>query len=293
MNSRVLSAGSVLLPVIILSAAACPISAKSGHIRSTPSPTAAVRAANEAATIEPKTGDFVNAGLVYAYSENAVYRVYTVPERVTDVALQTGEELVAVASGDTVRWIIGDTSSGTGASKRVHLLIKPAAAGLSTNLVITTDRRTYHLALASSAGSAMATLSWSYPQDELLAIQRARTGAEAAAPVAAGLSLDDLDFGYAITGDRPAWRPLRAFDDGRQTYIEFPKALGVGEAPPLFLVDGNNKASLVNYRVKGHFYVVDRLFAAAELRLGGKHQDVVRIVRTAEGQGKQARRRAS
>ena len=96
MNSRVLSAGSVLLPVIILSAAACPISAKSGHIRSTPSPTAAVRAANEAATIEPKTGDFVNAGLVYAYSENAVYRVYTVPERVTDVALQTGEELVAV-----------------------------------------------------------------------------------------------------------------------------------------------------------------------------------------------------
>ena len=132
MNSRVLSAGSVLLPVVILSAAACPISAKSGHIRSTPSPTAAVRAANEAATIEPKTGDFVNAGLVYAYSENAVYRVYTVPERVTDVALQTGEELVAVASGDTVRWIIGDTSSGTGASKRVHVLIKPAAAGLST-----------------------------------------------------------------------------------------------------------------------------------------------------------------
>jgi type IV secretion system protein VirB9 len=292
MNSRALSARSALLPVIALLAFASPGWARGGH-RSLPPATETVRAANAAATIEPQARDFVNAGAVYAYRGSAVYRVYAAPERVTDIALQTGEELVAVASGDTVRWIIGDTSSGTGAAKRVHVLVKPVAAGLATNLVITTDRRTYHLALASSAGSAMAALSWSYPQDELLAIERARSAAEAAMPVAAGLSLDELNFGYAISGDRPAWRPLRAFDDGRQTYIEFPASLAVGEAPPLFLVDRDSKASLVNYRVKGRFYVVDRLFAAAELRLGGKHQDVVRIVRTGDEQDRHAWRRAS
>ena len=37
---------------------------------------------------------------------------------------------------------------------------------------------------------------------------------------------------------------------------------------------------LVNYRVQGNHMIVDRLFAAAELRLGGEHQQVVRIVRT-------------
>jgi len=90
-----------------------------------------------------------------------------------------------------------------------------------------------------------------------------------------------LHFDYQISGDRPAWRPLRAFDDGRQTYVEFPASLAVGEAPPLFLVDRRGEAQLVNYRVQGRFYVVDRIFDTAELRLGLRHQDVVRITRGA------------
>jgi type IV secretion system protein VirB9 len=260
-----------------------------GHAR--PAHAEMVRQATKAATIEPARGDFVNAGAVYAFSENAVYRAYAAPGRVTDIALQPGETLVSVASGDTVRWIIGDTSSGSGAERRVHLLVKPVAAGLATNLVIATDRRTYHLALTSSAGPAMAALSWSYPQDALLAIRHAQAAAEAAAPVATGLSVDALNFAYTITGDDPDWRPLRAFDDGRQTYIEFPRSIAVGEAPPLFLVDGKDQVSLVNYRVQGRFYVVDRLFAAAELRLGGKKQDIVRITRSSDAEHAQRGRK--
>jgi type IV secretion system protein VirB9 len=253
----------------------------------------AVRAANRAATIEPAPNDFVNAGAVYAFSANAVYRLYASPERVTDIALQPGEGLVAVASGDTVRWVIGDTTSGSGAGRQVHVLVKPVAAGLATNLVITTDRRTYHLALTSSPGSAMAALSWSYPKDALLAIRRAQAAAEAAAPVASGLALEKLDFGYQISGDHPAWRPLRAFDDGQRTYIEFPASLAVGEAPPLFLVDDKRTASLVNYRVQGRYYIVDRLFSAAELRLGADKQTVVRITRGPVGATRSKRRRAA
>jgi len=240
----------------------------------------AIGSAGAAAMLEPRRTDFINAMAVLPYAEGAIYRVYTAPERVTDIALQPGESLVAVASGDTVRWVIGDTSSGTGATKRVHVLVKPFSAGLATNLVIATDRRTYHISLSSSSGSAMAALSWSYPQDELLALRRAEAEAAAAAPIASGLEVDRLNFAYLISGDRPAWRPLRAFDDGRQTFIEFPPSLSQGEAPPLFLVDGKGEAQLVNYRLRGRFYVVDRLFDAAELRLGLKKQQIVRITRT-------------
>lgn len=241
---------------------------------------AAIRAAYADATVEPRRPDFMNGTAVYPFAEGTIYRVYTAPERVTDIVLQSGEHLIAVASGDTVRWVIGDTASGTGADKRVHVLVKPFSAGLSTNLVITTDRRTYHIALASTGGPAMAALSWSYPQDALLAIRRAQEAAAAAAPVAAGLEIERLDFRYEISGDRPSWRPLRAFDDGRQTFIEFPPSLPVGEAPPLFLVDRKGDAQLVNYRLRGRYYVVDRLFDAAELRLGTRRQQVVRISRT-------------
>lgn len=255
--------------------------------------TARVTAANRAAVREPSSAGYVNAVQVYPYSEGVLYRLYAAPERVTDIVLQPGETLVSVASGDTVRWTVGDTTSGSGETRRTHILVKPFSAGLHTNLVITTDRRAYHLQLESTPSAAMAAISWSYPQDELIALRRQREAAEAATPIASGLSVESLNFNYAISGDRPAWRPLRAFDDGRQTYLEFAPAIAVGEAPPLFVVDDEGDAQLVNYRVAGRYYVVDRLFSAAELRLGGKRQKIVRIERTAERRAGRRTGRAS
>jgi len=253
-----------------------------GHRIASPTD-ARIRTANVAATQEPIAQGFLNAVQVYPFADGAIYHAYAAPGRVTDIALQPGEVLGSVAAGDTVRWVIGDTTSGTGDAKRTHVLLKPFTAGLSTNLVITTDRRIYYVALTSTAGNTMAALSWTYPADQLIVLRQAAEKAEAAAPVASGLDVTQLHFGYVITGDQPAWRPLRAFDDGRQTFIEFPADIATGEAPPLFLVDGKRAAQLVNYRVKGRFYVVDRLFDTAELRLGLKHQAVVRISRTADG----------
>ena len=136
-----------------------------------------------------------------------------------------------------------------------------------------------HVALASVRSVGMSALRWTYPQDALLAIKRSEEAAAAAAPVAAGLDVEQLHFNYAISGDTPRWRPLRAFDDGRQTYIEFPASLAVGEAPPLFLVGAKGEAQLVNYRLRGRYYVVDRIFDVAELRLGAKRQEIVRLTR--------------
>ena len=246
----------------------------------------AVATANRSATIEPVVQGFVNAVQVFPFTEGALYHVITAPERVTDIALQPGETLVSVASGDTARWIIGDTASGSGAEKRTHILAKPFSSGLSTNLVIATDRRTYHVTLSSTEKTAMAALSWTYPQDALLAVKRAAAETAAAQPIAAGIAIEELHFNYVLTGDRPAWRPLRAFDDGRQTFVEFPAKLAVGEAPPIFLLDPKGEAQLVNYRVKGRFYIVDRIFDVAELRLGTKRQQVVRISRVGGGQGR-------
>lgn len=236
-----------------------------------------VDAANRAALREPTRAGYINAVQVYPWSEGALYRLYAAPERVTDIALQPGETITSVAAGDTARWTVGDTSSGSGQGKRTHILVKPFSAGLRTNLVITTDRRVYHIELESRLSGAMAALSWTYPQDELIALRRDREAAEAGMPVASGLAVANLNFNYAISGDKPAWRPLRAFDDGRQTFIEFSPSIAVGEAPPLFVIGEEGDAQLVNYRVAGRYYVVDRLLGAAELRLGGKKQQVVRI----------------
>jgi len=252
-------------------------------------PTPGVASASKAAMHEPAASGYMNAVQIYPYAEGALFRLYTAPGRVSDIALQPGETLISVAAGDTVRWTVGDTTSGGGEAKRTHILVKPFAAGLSTNLFIATDRRVYHVQLTSRASTAMTAIRWTYPQDELIARARMRTESEAERPVSAGIMVADLDFDYAISGDKPAWRPLRAFDDGRHVWIEFPASIGTAEAPPLFILGAKGEAELVNYRVAGRYYVVDRLFAAAELRLGGKKQKIVRITRTGAARAKQRR----
>ena len=246
-------------------------------------PRSRVVAANAAARVQPVRDGFLNAIQQYPWTDGALYQVYAAPGQVTDIALQEGEQLVGagpVAAGDTVRWIIGDTTSGTGTTARVHILVKPTRPDLITNLVINTDRRTYHLELRATPATYMASVSWAYPQDQLIALRRANAAAAAAAPVAAGLDVAALNFRYRIDGDRAPWKPLRAFDDGRQVFIEFPAGIAQGDMPPLLVIDAGGDAELVNFRVQGRYMVVDRLFAAAELRLGDKHSaQRVRIVR--------------
>jgi type IV secretion system protein VirB9 len=236
--------------------------------------------ANASSRIEPSRDGFLNSIQVWPYSEGALYAVYATPGRVTDIALQEGEQVVSASAGDTVRWVIGDTTSGAGSSQRVHLLVKPTRVDLKTNLVINTDRRTYFVELASTSATWMASVSWDYPKDRLTLLQRGNRQADAAQPVSEGIALDRLHFRYKVTGDDVSWRPLRAFDDGAKVYIQFPAGIAQGELPPLFVVGAAGDAQLVNYRVRSPYYIVDRLFGAAELRLGGKDERRVRIERT-------------
>ena len=61
--------------------------------------------ANAKAMKEPVKAGYVNAIQVYPYSTGALYRLYASVNQVSDVALQQGEKLVSVSTGDTVRWI--------------------------------------------------------------------------------------------------------------------------------------------------------------------------------------------
>ena len=260
-----------------------PLPAEKPPVPEAANPRVRVEVANGAARIQPTQAGYINAVQVYPFSDGALYQIYAAPGKVTDIALQAGEQFVGsgpVAAGDTVRWVIGNTESGIGPTKRMHILLKPTGPNLTTNLVINTDRRTYHLELRSDAKTYMASVSWAYPQDQLIALRAQDTAAEALAPLASGVDVTALNFRYRVEGDNPPWRPLRAFDDGHQVFIAFPSGIAQGEMPPLWVIGPKGDGQLVNYRVRGYYMIVDRLFAAAELKLGAEPQQIVRIVRT-------------
>ncbi|QDF42286.2 P-type conjugative transfer protein TrbG [Bradyrhizobium symbiodeficiens] len=241
-----------------------------------PEPVSRVDTANSAARVEPRKRGYFNAAQIYAYSPGALYQVYAAPGQITDIALEEGEQLTGsgpIAAGDTVRWVVGDTESGSADTRRVHILVKPTRASIETNLVVNTDRRTYLIELRSRERPYMPSVAWYYPETV-----RERSRSIALKPVlpdpAQRISR------YAIEGDSPPWRPVAAYDDGRKVYVEFPQGIVQGEMPPLFVIGPDGRTELVNYRAYGNVLIVDRLFAAAELRLGGEHQQKVRIVRT-------------
>lgn len=258
-----------------------PLESVSVRIPEPANPEERVTLANEAARVTPSLDGYVNAIQMWPYSDGALYQVYTSPGHVTVIALQEGEELLTVSAGDTVRWIVGDTASGSGTTRRASILVKPTRADLNTNLVITTTRRTYLLELNATEQTWMASVSWAYPQDQLVSLRKTQSPAPAPVAVASdsGLVLEDLRFRYAIRGDDAPWKPLRAFDDGQRVYIQFPRQIAQGELPPLFVIGPQGDSQLVNYRYRAPYYVVDRLFGAAELRLGGDDASVVRIER--------------
>jgi type IV secretion system protein VirB9 len=233
--------------------------------------------ANRAARRTPALGEFLQARLIYPYEPGAVYELHTAPGYVSMILLEPGESLVDIAAGDTARWMVSSTLSGAGETSRTLVLVKPQAGGLRTNLVLVTDRRAYVVEAISAPGEAYAAqMAWRYP---------------AAAPAPAGVEPASaprvVNAGYRIRpprGGAPAWMPERVFDDGARTFIAFPASIAASDMPPLFIRTGEG-LELVNYRVAGRVYEVDRLFERAELRLVRAAPVVVRIERIGAGRG--------
>lgn len=220
------------------------------------------------------------------------------PLRACDIQLQAGEIINNVIFGDTVRWVATPATTGSGAQATPHVIVKPTESGLNTNLIVTTNRRTYMLTLNSTEGKYVSRVGFYYPQDlvqdwngqaeaERRKVEQESTRKVADLPIA---SIDQLNLdSYQVKGDRSLpWYPVRVFDEGTHVWIQMPPSIRASEAPALVLIGNSGDSELVNYRVKEAnqggakvtYYIVDKLFAKAALIVGvGRDQQKVEITR--------------
>lgn len=229
----------------------------------------AISRAQTSSTQRPRDVKRIGTNTVYDYKEGAVYEIHAGVDRITDIQLADGETLSGPpVSGDTVRWKLSVIDSGKGSTYRSHVILKPLEPDIETNLILTTDKHIYHIRCLSSDWY-MPSVSWNYPQEESPEYQ-AMVKKEQTEEIVT-VAPQKLNFDYEIDGHSYSWKPLRAFDDGQKTYIQMPQEMRVSEAPVLFVIDEDEpNPVLVNYRVKGDYYIVDRLFDEAELRVGTK-----------------------
>ncbi|MBF6571732.1 MAG: P-type conjugative transfer protein TrbG [Candidatus Binataceae bacterium] len=224
--------------------------------------------------------------VLYPYNEGPEPVVDCAPLRTTDIQLQPGETITDVAIGDSERWMATPASSGDPRNPLPHLAVKPQTPGIETNLTIYTTKHIYHLMLRSR-GRAMQEVEFYYPEELLAALKAADAEvAKAKREAIVDPSTDpdnvvrvasadpaQLNFSYKVSGPNVPYKPIRAFDDGSHVYIQMPPGMKTSEAPAL-LIEASGGTQMVNYRVEGNYYVVDRLFTQAVMVSGvGREQD--------------------
>ncbi|PWF55365.1 P-type conjugative transfer protein TrbG [Massilia glaciei] len=208
--------------------------------------------------------------------------------QVCDVELQPGEQVNNLNQGDP-RFTVEPAVSGVGAGEVQHLIIKPLDVGLDTTLIVTTNRRTYHMKLRSHRTQYMPRVGFTYPEDaaakwDAIRTREVREKAEQTIPQTKEV-LSDLCFKYDVRGSA-RWKPVRVYNDGVRTVIQMPAAMTQTEAPALLVVrkEGGlfteDDTVQVNYRVHGDRYIVDTVFDKAVMIAGvGRGQDRVTITK--------------
>jgi type IV secretion system protein VirB9 len=222
-------------------------------------------------------------------------RIVCRPLRLTDIELEPGEQITNVHVSDPVRWSVSGSWSGAGDTLVTHVIVKPQLPDISANLLVHTDRRTYSIDLVSTAeGRFMPYVGFVYPEvpslmkaandeswKELDARYKAAEKEKGLEEGRRAKALDPaniyLDYTIKVTAGnkKVPWKPTAAYDIAGKTYIVMPAAMGVTEAPALFVKQGN-RDKLVNYRVEGSVYIVDRLFDTGVMVAG---RDRVAIIR--------------
>jgi len=249
----------------------------------------------EAGVSMPTQGE--NGKVVYIYGQGMPVLVCA-PLRVCAIELQSGEHLQSQPQiGDSRRWEITPVISGSGLDETPILIVKPIEAGLETDLIVPTDKRTYVVRLVSDPTRFVSRLAFQYPDEdrakwvafavrqdeskrnaEAIAEERREKDKKAGVVPMADNAVDRLYLDYKFSGDEHL-RPDHVFDDGQHTYLIYPNDGRFRELPTLLLVV-NGKTELVNFRVDGSRYIVDRLFDKAILVVGvGKKQTRVTITR--------------
>ena len=193
-----------------------------------------------------------------------------------DIALEKGEKVNTVQIGDAARWLVDSAVSGSGDNEVQHLVVKPLDNALRTSMIITTDKRTYHLRLKSSISDFMPQIRFIYPEDTLSKLnkikERKQKDEERNVIAGTGVNINDLNFNYEIEGNDKI-KPTRIYHDGQKTYIEFPEKAVYAPLPALVIVNKINFFSeddlqIANYRVVKNRYIVDGVIERARLILG-------------------------
>lgn len=222
----------------------------------------------------------VGAGKVVYVFGATMPTIIGAPMQISDIELEPGEQVNEILVGDTTRWLVESGSSGSGIT---HIFVKPLDIDLHTSLVITTNKRTYHIKLVSKQTGHTPYIGFLYQEQAMAVAAKDRKERQWATGEIDGKTVDlsGLDFNYSVSG-KASWKPIQVYNDGQQTFIKLPGSASRAEVPILLAMKGKRE-QLVNYRFQNNTFIVDGLFEHLALITGvGNQKTVVKVKRSSK-----------
>jgi type IV secretion system protein VirB9 len=213
-----------------------------------------------AAQVEPTAATADPRIQSVAYNADQVVLLQGAPGYLITVEFGADEQIESVAVGDSGAWQVTPNRRGD------YLFVKPVQA-ISTNMTVVTSARTYLFELAPlyAPSPQMAyTIRFSYPGGDADSVADE-------APAAQGPGT------YRLSGAR-ALRPSRIADDGRHTYIEWPRDRTL---PAVYAIDPEGRESLVNGAMRNDLFVIDSVSPKLIFRIDQHVAEAERVRRKA------------
>ena len=225
--------------------------------------------------VEPEyEGNLLRA---FRFSEDSVFEIHCQTHHITDIELELGEQLTDDPFiADLSQWEVGTGTRIINGEKQIHLILKPSRTGLSSTMVIMSDRRVYHCEILSCADHFMPVVRWVYPKklEFNLATLKSKNGAKLYTELGE-VETEFLSFDYTMKHSairRPSWLPKTVYDDGRRTYFVLDELTLFTKMPALF----DKSRNLINYRVKKNVLIVDQLIDKVTLRIGREKVTIIK-----------------
>lgn len=194
------------------------------------------------------------------YSPNQVYKFVGHYGYEASIEFAADELIQTISIGDSLAWLVSPSAN--------RIFLKPIEQDALTNMTVITNLRTYHFELHPEETDDI--------RDKNMVFVMRFVYNENDAPLSPVIAdrvpdLSDpeerakLNFNYSLTGSELI-APLRIFDDGQFTYFQFKNKNA--DVPAFFLVDSQGFESLINFRTRGDYIVVERVASQFTLRHG-------------------------
>ncbi len=198
---------------------------------------------------------------VIQYQPDQVYKMDGHYRYQSTIEFEPDEEIKTISMGDSTAWMINPSGH--------RLFLKPVENDATTNMTLITNKRVYLFELHAHETNdiddpkMVFIMRFAYNRSNGLNSEGSYLDAVPEADLLENPEKYNTD--YTISGS-DVIAPLRIFDDGEFTYFQFHDKNA--EVPAFYWVDGEGNESIINYRTRGDYIVVERVNARFTLRHG-------------------------